>query len=290
MDDEKVTSFIRKTAQGQTPDAWGKIERRLKTMDAGKEKKKNPRWSRGMTMAATACAAVVLVAAAVLAKPNLFSGRPASTAPTATVQASAPAAAATTAAPVQTPTPTPAPVATATVDPMLVRDAVQFEGRTGLTAGKGPMMKPMIFVNLGDFAKVAPNIAVLKFVKQLDTIPSDDGRLVYTDYEMQVTQVLKGDLKPGHTVTVQVLGGASDKVWVEDNFVERFTGDFDYVLFLNQFDDNGKTKYQLCSSFQGYVPILNGRVSLNAKIKDNGLYTQGEALDDLITKIKDALK
>lgn len=136
----------------------------------------------------------------------------------------------------------------------------------------------------------AKDIAEYEFVRQTGTEPADGGMAMYTFYEMKVVKVFKGSLKPGDMVTVRTFGGASDSVWVEDDFVERFTADFSYVLFLDSFDDNGKTVYQLTSPLQGYVPIRGGAVSLNTKIAENGLFTHGETLIDLEKRIEEAIK
>jgi hypothetical protein len=62
------------------------------------------------------------------------------------------------------------------------------------------------------------------------------------------------------------------------------------VLFLGKADESTPDLYQLASTLQGYVPIKDGLVSLNTKIEGNGLYTQGESLEDLSQRIEDALK
>lgn len=154
------------------------------------------------------------------------------------------------------------------------------------------MLKIMFYETLKDFmaAEYNTDIAEFKFVKEVGTEPSAGGMGLYTKYEMQAVKVFKGNLKPGDTITLRVFGGANDKVWIEDNFVERFTGDFDYVLFLGKVDENTPDLYQLASTLQGYVPIREGRVSLNTKIENNGLYMQGETLEDLSQRIEDALK
>jgi 3'-phosphoadenosine 5'-phosphosulfate sulfotransferase len=154
------------------------------------------------------------------------------------------------------------------------------------------MLKIMFYETIREFAAADydTDIAQFEFVREIGQEPTADGIGMHTTYEMKVVKVFKGSLKPGDTITVQVFGGASDKVWIEDGFVERFTADFGYVLFLGKIDGSSPVMYQLASPMQGYVPLLDGKVSLNTSIENNGLFTQGETLEDLSARIEEAVK
>jgi hypothetical protein len=277
-DDDKVKETIKKAADRQMPDAWSKIEGRLINMDK-KNATGQKKGFRSLPVAAAAVAVLALAAVAAFGKPG-FLLKP--VAPT-----TAPSAVVTT---VKTAEPTTVP--TATTDSMQIRQPVPFATDTKLSMDKGPSKKIMFFETLKDFTSAAYNtdIAQFKFVKELGTEATADGIALHTKYEMQAVKVFKGSLKVGDTVTVSVFGGASDKVWIEDDFVERFTSYFDYILFLGKVDESNPAVYQLASPMQGYVPLADGKVSLNTKIENNGLFTQGESLADLSAKIEAAVK
>lgn len=284
--DRDIKDFIRRQAEAETPDAWPEIERRIRHMEQNNKTKAKKAFKR-YAVAAAACAVLALAAAAVLAKPGFLWNQVALTsAPGTSVATQSPVA---TRSPIVTQTPIATPAATAD---MTVREPVPFTDSTTLTMDKGPSRDIKFYESLQELVKSewAKDIGVFKFVKETGSVPAADGIALYTTYEMQAVRVFKGTLKPGDTITVRTFGGASDKVWIEDNFIERFTADFGYVLFLDSFDDNGAKVYQLASPLQGYVPIRNGFVSLNKKIGNNGLFAQGESLEDLSKRIEDALK
>jgi hypothetical protein len=290
-DDDKTKETLKKAADRQMPDAWRNIERSIQNMDKKNVTNQGKRF-RGWPMAATACAAFALVAVAVIAKPGFLFKPVATTVPTTAAISTPVATTQPTAAPTVAPTTAPTTAATATADSTQVRQPIPFTDKTSLSLDKGPSLKIMFYDTLKDFTSADYNtdIAQFKFVKELGSEATADGMALHTSYQMQVVKVFKGSLKVGDLVTVRVFGGASDKVWIEDNFVERFTGDFGYVLFLSKVDGSKPVVYQLASTLQGYVPLQNDKVSLNTKIAGNGLFTQGETLADLSAQIEAAVK
>jgi hypothetical protein len=172
-----------------------------------------------------------------------------------------------------------------------VRQPTPFTDSASLTKESGPSMKIRVYDTLKDFATSdsVTDIAEFKFVRETGVTPSADGHALYTHYELQAVKVFKGSLKPGDTVKLTVFGGATANSWVEDDFVERFTTKFNYMLFLNA-PAQGEDEYRLASPLQGYVPLLGGKVSLNTKIEGNCLFKQGEPFNELSAEIENALK
>jgi hypothetical protein len=262
--DNDIKRYIKRSAEAQAPDAWAGIERRIHDMTQSNIKQTTKKRSLGWAAAVAACAVLALAAVTLVARPGFLFGAPATT---------------------------PAASAAATPDPQ-VRQPVPFTDNAALTKQGGRKTDIKFYESLKELAQSqwTKDIAEFEFVREAGKQPADGGRAMYTFYEMKVTKAFKGSLKPGDTVTVRTFGGASDSVWIEDDFVERFTADFGYVLFLDNFDDNGKTVYQLASPLQGYVPVRGGAVSLNTKIEANGLFAHGEKLADLEKRIGEAVK
>lgn len=262
--DNDVRKIIKQAAGAHAPDVWAGIERSIIEMEQNKMNHNKPvkrfaRWGA----AVAACAVLAVAAVALATRPAFLFGAPK---PSATVSAATPDA--------------------------QIRQPVPFAESTTLTKQGGRTMDIKFYETLNELAqsKWAKDIAEFELVKQTGSVPADGGLAMYSYYEMKAVKVLKGSLKPGDTVTVRTFGGASDSVWVEDDFIERFTKDFSYLFFLDSFTDEGKTVYQLASPLQGYVPLRCGAVSLNTKIAENGLFKHGEALADLEKRIEEALK
>ena len=256
MDDDRVKQELKKRADGQKPDVWSGIERRISTMNSNQTASNTKkRWSAGLTVAVAACAVVALVAVAAFGYPG-FLLKAGSNLPS---------------------------------DPSVIRQPVPYSDSTSVSAQKGASGKIRVFESVADLTanEFTSDVAVFKLVKELGVKSVDDGMRLYTEYQMEAVKVFKGGLKSGDRITVSTFGGANDSVWVEDDYVERFTGDFEYVLFLGKNDDG---VYQLASPLQGYVPVRNGLVSLNTKIENNGLYQQAEKLEELSAKIEAAVK
>jgi hypothetical protein len=251
IDEDKIKQFIRKAAARQMPDAWGGIERSVSNMENTVVKAKAPRRRFALAAALASCAVLVLAAAAFAWPGFLLKG-----------------------------------------DDTQVRQPTPFSTSASLTPEKGPPLKIRVYESLGDLATAdsTTDIAEFEFVREIGAEPSADGMALYTSYEMRAVKVFKGGLKPGDTVTVRTFGGANDGKWIEDDFVERFTGKFGYVLFLSAPEAGANGPYGLASRLQGYVPLLRGRVSLNTKIEGNGLFSQGETIAELSAAIEEALR
>jgi hypothetical protein len=274
--EKQIMDGIRREAE-QAPDVWNRIERRI-----GEMEKEKPETKRNLLKGIAAAAAVAAVAAAVFFLVHTAPANPASPAKGTEVAANSEAPAATV---------SPAGSSGAeTAENGEVRQPTPFYTGKDMAMTSSPALKIKVYGTIAELLKSGDVSAV--HVRLTDTLGSapaagGDPRRIYTTYAMQVVKPLAGGLKAGDAIKVQTLGGATKDVWIEDNFVEKFTDKFEYVLFLVQNED--KT-YSLASPMQGYVPLLNGKVSLNTKIKDNGLFTQGETQDELYKAIEDAEK
>ncbi len=278
-EDKKIEKRIREAAAGQAPEVWDRIERRIRQMD---NKPQTNRWKLPVIISSAAClvAAVVLVSVFAFGRPNpgpiAINPSPIVTAPSSATPSTQPSA---------------SPVGTSAA--AQVRTPVPFSTGTALQPVQGPNMDIRFYETLKEMVSYrdCTDVVYLKYKKELGAKAAawDKNRL-YTYYEMEVVKSFKGGLKVGDTVEVKTTGGANENVWIEDNFVERFTRDFDYVLFLNALNEDGRDLYQLVSPLQGYVPVQGGQVSLNTRIESNGLFKQGEDVEALFSRIEDAVK
>ena len=117
-----------------------------------------------------------------------------------------------------------------------------------------------------------------------------DGELftiydVYTLYELRVVETIKGTVSKGDVITVRTLGGLYENTLVTDQYSEQLTKDYEYILFLTN-SKASSTFYDLTDMAQGYLPIKDGKLSLNTKIVEISLFTNGQSAESVISEIK----
>ena len=270
--DDNINERIREQAREQMPDAWPMIERKVRMAQNTSVNKQNKGIKRGI---AAGAAALVVVAAgfAVVSLTKLPTG--------ATAPAQTTAAVLQNSAPAQTT----APVLEA------VRTPTPFSDSKTLTPNQGPMVKIVVHESIKDLLATEGGVTAVhvKFGKQISSGPKAglDPIALFSRYEMEVVDSFQGSLKAGDKFELETRGGATDGSWLEDNFMEKLTGDYEYVLFLVKNDDGC---WGLANPMQGYVPLKDGKVSLNSKIEFNGLFQQGESAEDLFKAIQAAAK
>lgn len=111
---------------------------------------------------------------------------------------------------------------------------------------------------------------------------------IYTFYEMKVIQSIKGEVQKGETIKVRIRGGLYNDILYADEYSEKLTDDFDYIFFLNNSEYN-EMPYELTSMAQGYLPFKENELSLNKKISNLSLFTQGQSKDSVIANIKNEM-
>ncbi len=111
---------------------------------------------------------------------------------------------------------------------------------------------------------------------------------VCTFYEIKVLETIKGKVIEGETIKIQIVGGLyKDKLYI-DEYCEKLTKDFEYIFFLNN-SNYSELPYELTSVAQGYLPFEKGLLSLNKKICDISLFSQGQSLNSAIKDIKNKM-
>jgi hypothetical protein len=68
---------------------------------------------------------------------------------------------------------------------------------------------------------------------------SNGGKRIYTFYELQVSEVFKGDPKAGTTIQIREIGGEKDGIGLEVSGSARFTTGEDVVLTLGGKNEDG---------------------------------------------------
>ena len=112
--------------------------------------------------------------------------------------------------------------------------------------------------------------------------------VICTFYEMKVVETIKGKVQKGETIKVRIRGGLYNDILYADEYSEKLTDDFDYILFLNNSEYN-EMPYELTSMAQGYLPFKKNELSLNKKISNLSLFTQGQSKNSVITNIKNEM-
>jgi len=110
---------------------------------------------------------------------------------------------------------------------------------------------------------------------------------ICTFYELRVVEVIKGDVVQGDIIRVLTLGGLYQCIMHMTNLYEKLTNDYDYILFLNEsrYDDMPFSMSEL----QGYLPIMDGVLSLNKTIAGWSLFTNGQSDRSIIDTIKEQM-
>ena len=108
---------------------------------------------------------------------------------------------------------------------------------------------------------------------------------IFTFYELKVTEVIKGDVSKGDTIVIRIWGGLYNDTLYTDNYSEKLSDDFGYILFLCEsiFDE---MPYELTNPAQAYLPLKEQSLSLNTKISELSLFKNGQSASSIINTIK----
>lgn len=122
---------------------------------------------------------------------------------------------------------------------------------------------------------------------------SGDEREMFIDSTVSVNQVLKGNLKPGDSVTVSIPGGALDfadgtSVEVRTPWFKKMQKGQNYILFLTP----GGGTFATVGGPQGVFTLpSNGLVeSHSGRLNDPIWKYNGMSADDFTTEVRQALK
>ncbi len=90
--------------------------------------------------------------------------------------------------------------------------------------------------------------------------PSQDGNHVTTDYEVQLQEVIKGEVRPGSIISVSMPGGLvteADQTLLEVRArpVRKMQNGRTYVLFLKAAPSNGNAEFTTVRGSQGLYEI-----------------------------------
>lgn len=111
---------------------------------------------------------------------------------------------------------------------------------------------------------------------------------ICTFYEIKVVETIKGSVIKGETIKISIFGGLyNDQLYI-DEYSEKLTKDFNYILFLNN-SQYSEMPYELTSVAQGYLPFEGNSLSLNKKISNITLFSQGQSKKSVITNIKNEM-
>jgi hypothetical protein len=108
---------------------------------------------------------------------------------------------------------------------------------------------------------------------------SEEGYYMYTVSEVEVSQVIKGDLKEGEIIKIYQLGGSSKEKTTIVNGINYFKQGDNHIFFITDWDG----KYTTVNPTQGDIKLVDKKSKVN---KDNKLFHDGIAQDELISKIK----
>lgn len=174
------------------------------------------------------------------------------------------------------------------------RDANEYIGKTKMLSKTESNIR--IFKNIVEISDVSDLIVKAKLMNNEGVFNTseilrkkgytDVGTMsIYTFYEMEVLEVLKGDIKIGDKIEIRIWGGVYEDTLYSDKYAEELTTDFDYILFLEK-SDYEVMPYHVTSYYQGYLPLKDNKLSLHKKIENNLLFTNGESEEQIINKIK----
>ena len=108
---------------------------------------------------------------------------------------------------------------------------------------------------------------------------SEEGYYIFTVSEVEVSKVIKGDLKKGDVIKIYQLGGSSkEKTTIVEDIEYLKQGDI-HILFIADWDG----KYTITNSIQGDIKLVDQKSKVN---NNNKLFQDGIAEDELISSIK----
>lgn len=131
---------------------------------------------------------------------------------------------------------------------------------------------------LESLTKNSSAIVVGRILKRLDSRIVADGNLIFTDYEVGMEELLKGNIKQAKTIVVSLPGG---RVYFEDGTsAELTTPSFDqvrignvYTFFLSDLDKSSNA-FTLVGGPQGMVDIED-----SSRVKSHGRSTDPVAAE-----------
>jgi len=109
---------------------------------------------------------------------------------------------------------------------------------------------------------------------------SVDGYHMYTVSEVEVSKVIKGDIKEGDVIKIYQLGGSSKEKTSIVNGIDYLKQGDSHLFFITDWDG----KYTTVNPIQGDIKLVDKKSKVN---KDNKLFKDGIAEDELINSIKD---
>ncbi|HEX6046581.1 MAG TPA: hypothetical protein VFZ22_18970 [Pyrinomonadaceae bacterium] len=143
-----------------------------------------------------------------------------------------------------------------------------------------------------DLTKNSAAVIVGRFTKKLDARLLD-GKAIFTDYEVSVDELVKGDLNQAKSITVSIPGG---RFYFEDGTsAEQLTPAFDqprngrsYALFLMR-EEAAPSVFFLSGGPQGLFDIEGGGgVKSHGRPEDPGaVETKGKTKDDFLKVVRD---
>lgn len=183
-------------------------------------------------------------------------------------------------------------------DKIALRDALRREGLRGAARLKGNYIEEVDpHWHSGQFTlealtKNSAAVIVGRFTKRLNP-RLIEGKAIYTDYEVAVDEVVKGNLKPAHPIVVSLAGG---RVHFEDGTsaeqttptVEPIRMEHSYALFLRE-QDALPSIFVLMGGPQGAVDISDSStVRSHGRSDDRSVVeTKSKDRDSFLKDIRD---
>lgn len=124
--------------------------------------------------------------------------------------------------------------------------------------------------------------------KNIDSNKKDNEGMIYTVSEIEVTDVIKGNLKVGDKIKVKQLGGTYDNVTYKVDDMTYLQKGKEYVLFLQTYEDiDPNEPYCLLNPVQAYMDIDNDKVKPSPK---NNLFKSEYTKDEFKKVLKSETK
>lgn len=116
---------------------------------------------------------------------------------------------------------------------------------------------------------------------------NDDEKILYTVSEIEVVDVIKGNVKAGDIIKVKQLGdknGAAEASLIK--YDGYFKKNYQYVLFLTVYE-NPSSPFETLNPEQGQINIVDGKIMVN---EVNTLFKSGITKDDFVVELKTKIK